>query len=389
MTTGTAADAAARASRPGPSTPARTPDPLTGAVVTPIHLASTYAQAAVGEHKGYDYCRTANPTRIALEAVSPHSRGPTTATPSRAAWPPRTPCSACCSPGDHLLIPNDAYGGTYRLVAAVYAPAGVATRRSTSRPRRARAAVCTDETRLVWVETPSNPLLTSSTSRPWPSSPTPTAPRCVVDNTFATPYLQQPLALGADAVVHSTTKYLGGHSDVVGGFVATRTTSSPTGSPSSRTRPGRCRARSTATWCSAGSRPSRCAWTATARTPRRSSSSWPRTRRSTTSTTRGCRPPRPRGRGPPDARLRRHGVVHRCAAARTAALAWPARTRLFTLAESLGAVESLIEHPQRMTHASVAGSPLAVDPALIRLSVGLETVEDLLRDLGQALEPFA
>ena len=345
------------------------PDPLTGAVVTPIHLASTFAQQAVGKHKGFDYARTRNPTRVSLEATIAVARGgDATASRSRAAWRRRTPCSACLRPGDHLLIPNDAYGGTYRLVASIYRGSRRhASRLSTCtspdarrrRPGATRRALCGSRRRATR-------SCTSSTSRPSPRSPTITARCCIVDNTFATPYLQQPLALGADAVVHSSTKYLGGHSDVVGRLRRRRTTrSSPTTSASSRTRPGPCRARSTATSCSAASRPSRCASTASARTPgpdrgapRRPPGGGAR------STTRGS--PSTPATSSPHARCCDFGamVSFTLRAARQPPSRWPAGTRLFTLAESLGAVESLIELPARMTHASVAGSELEVDPAL-------------------------
>ena len=242
------------------------PDPLTGAVVTPIHLATTFAQEAVGKHKGFDYGRTRNPTRVSLETTIASLEGASHGYAFSSGMAAADAVLRLLRPGDHLMIPNDAYGGTYRLVSSIYAGSGVTFSPVELQSPDALAAAWRDETRLVWVETPSNPKLNIIDIEAVVAVAHAHGARCIVDNTFATPYLQQPLELGADAVVHSSTKYLGGHSDVVGGFVATNDEELGATSVSSRTRPGRCRARSTATSCSAGSRPSRSVSTANART---------------------------------------------------------------------------------------------------------------------------
>jgi cystathionine gamma-synthase len=361
------------------------PDPATGAVVPPIHLATTFAQAAPGE-ADYEYSRTANPTRHALEEALASLEGAAHGLAFASGMAAEDALLRHLRPGDHVIVPTDAYGGTYRLVARVYGPVGVEHTAVDTADLDAVAAAWRAETRLLWVETPSNPLLNIADIAALAGLAHERGGRCVVDNTFATPYLQRPLELGADAVVHSTTKYLGGHSDVVGGFVALDDD----------------------------------AWAEELGFTRNAVGSVP---------------------GPLDCYLVLRGLKtlavrmeRHCAGARevarllvghdaVASVLWPglathpghevaasqmsdfggmvsfvhaggpdaaaevvAGTRLFTLAESLGAVESLIEQPARMTHVSVEGSPLAVDPALVRLSVGLETIDDLLADLDQALQ---
>jgi cystathionine gamma-synthase len=292
-------------------------------------------------------------------------------------------------PGDHVIIPDDAYGGTFRLVARVLAATGVEWSAVDLTDPFALGAALRPTTKVVWVETPTNPMLTvvdiAAIAEPTHGH----GARVVVDNTFATPYLQTPLALGADVVVHSSTKYLGGHSDVVGGFVATNDDEL---------------ADSLAFLQNAvGAVPSpfdcylvlRGVKTLGVRMDRHCSNAaaiaamldahpavervlWP-----------GL--PGHAGHDAATRQMRDFGgmVSFIAAGGEEAALALVARTTLFTLAESLGAVESLIEHPARMTHASAADSPLAVDPALVRLSVGLESVDDLLADLQGALDPSA
>ncbi len=197
------------------------PDPLTGAVVTPINLASTYAQQAVGEHKGFDYSRTRNPTRVSLETTIASLEGGTHGFGFSSGMAAVDAVLRLLRPGDHMIIPNDAYGGTYRLVSTLYAGAGVSFSPVELQDPEALRAAWRDETRLVWLETPSNPKLHVIDIEAVAAASHAHGARCIVDNTFATPYLQLPLGLGADAVVHSSTKYLGGHSDVVGGLVVT------------------------------------------------------------------------------------------------------------------------------------------------------------------------
>jgi cystathionine gamma-synthase len=292
-------------------------------------------------------------------------------------------------PGDHLLIPDDAYGGTYRLVSGIHARSGVAYSPVATHDLAALEQGFTENTRMVWVESPSNPLLRVIDIAAVAELTHRHGAMLMVDNTFATPYLQQPLILGADAVVHSTTKYLGGHSDVVGGFIATSDDDLA--------------ARLAFVQNSAGAVPGpfdcflvlRGIKTLAVRMERHC------TNAEAVVGLLSLHPgidhvyypglPAHPGHDIAARQMRRFGgmVSFTLREGEDAALAVAGATRLFTLAESLGAVESLIEHPHRMTHASVVGSPLAVDPALVRLSVGIETVEDLLRDLSQALEPFA
>ena len=197
------------------------PDPATGAVVVPITLATTFSQSAVGEHQGYEYGRSGNPTRTALEACLASLEGAVHGLAFASGLAAEDALLRQLGPGDHVVLGDDAYGGTYRLIADVHGPAGQPWAAADLTDLDALAAVWTDRTRMVWLETPTNPLLTVVDIAAVAAFAHERGARCVVDNTFATPYLQQPLQLGADAVVHSTTKYLGGHSDVVGGFVAT------------------------------------------------------------------------------------------------------------------------------------------------------------------------
>jgi len=363
------------------------PDPSTGAVVAPISLATTFAQDAVGEHRGFEYGRTGNPTRAALEtcvaALEDAAHGLAFASGMAAE---DAVLRALVRPGDHVVLPNDAYGGTYRLVARVLAETGVEWSAVDLTDPVALGEACRDSTKVVWIETPTNPLLTVVDIEAVSRAAHERGARVVVDNTFATPYLQQPLSLGADVVVHSSTKYLGGHSDVVGGMVLTDEDGL---------------AESIAFLQNAvGAVPSpfdcflvlRGVKTLGVRMDRHCSNArgvadllvdhpavervlWP-----------GL-PDHP-GHDVARRQMRHFGgmVSFLAAGGEQAALALVAKTQLFTLAESLGAVESLIEHPARMTHASAADSPLAVDPALVRLSVGIESLDDLLDDLGHALD---
>ncbi|WP_329135864.1 cystathionine gamma-synthase [Streptomyces sp. NBC_01476] len=363
-------------------------DAGTGAVVTPIYQVSTYKQDGVGGLRGgYEYSRSANPTRSALErnlaALEGGSRGLAFASGLAA-----EDCllRTVLSPGDHVVIPNDAYGGTFRLFAKVVERWGVSwSVADTSDPRAVRDAVL-PETRLIWVETPSNPLLGISDITALASVAQQAGVRLVVDNTFASPYLQQPLALGADVVVHSTTKYMGGHSDVVGGALITADSALGDELAYHQNAMGAIAGPFDAWLVSRGLK------TLAVRMDRHCANAeriagmlaaHPKV-------TQVYYPGLPEHPGHEVAakQMKAFGgmVSFRVEGGEQAAVAVCDRARLFTLGESLGGVESLIEHPGRMTHASVAGSDLEVPADLIRLSVGIEQVDDLLADLKQALD---
>ena len=365
------------------------PDPVTGAVVTPISLATTFAQSAVGEHQGYEYARSSNPTRAALEACLADLEGATRGLAFASGLAAEDALLRTLHPGDHVLIPTDAYGGTFRLVARVHAAAGLEWSAVDLTDLDAVAAAWRDRTRMVWVETPTNPLLTIVDIGAVSRLAHERGARVVVDNTFATPYLQRPLELGADVVVHSTTKYLGGHSDVVGGFLAARDEdlgeeltflqNAVGGVPG----PLDCYLVLRGAKTLAVRMDRHCANAAVVAAALDGHPA----------VARVLYPGLPSHPGHDVAARQMDGfggmVSFALRGGEDAALRVASATRVFTLAESLGAVESLIEHPARMTHASVAGSPLAVDPALIRLSVGLETVTDLVADLCGALDSLA
>jgi cystathionine gamma-synthase len=363
------------------------PDLATGAVVPPITLASTFVQDAVGDDRGYEYARSANPTRAALETCVAELEGAEhgLAFASGMAAEDAT-LRAALTAGDHVIIPADAYGGTYRLVARLYEPAGVAWTAVDHSDLDAIAGAWRDETKLVWVETPTNPLLTVVDIAGVAKLAHERGARVIVDNTFATPYLQQPLGLGADVVLHSSTKYLGGHSDVVGGIVALRDADLAEqiafvqNAAGAVPGPFDCYLVLRGIKTLAVRMDRHCE---NARAVAVLLSEHP-------AVARVLYPGLPGHPGHDLARrqMRDFGgmVSFTVAAGEEAAIKLVASTRLFTLAESLGAVESLIEHPAEMTHASAAGSPLAVDPALVRLSVGIESAEDLVADLRQALD---
>jgi cystathionine gamma-synthase len=363
------------------------PDPATGSVIVPIHATSTYVQDGVGGLRGgYEYSRTGNPTRTALEeclaALEGGRHGVAFASGMAAT---DTLLRAALRPGDHLVIPHDAYGGTFRLVDKVLAGWGVEYSAVDLADTAALRAAMRPSTRIVWCETPTNPLLGIADIAATAEAAHAAGARLVVDNTFASPYLQTPLALGADAVVHSTTKYLGGHSDVVGGAVVT--------DDDALTEQLRFLQNS------AGAVPGPFdAWltlrgmkTLAVRMERHSDNAERITELLTghPAVDRVLYPGLPEHPGHEVAakQMRRMGgmVSFTLAGGREAALRVCAGTRLFALAESLGGVESLIEHPGAMTHASVAGSALEVPDSLVRLSVGIEDVEDLAEDLRQAL----
>ncbi|OON81439.1 cystathionine gamma-synthase [Streptomyces tsukubensis] len=364
-----------------------TADPLTGAVVPPIYQVSTYKQDGVGGLRGgYEYSRSGNPTRTALEenlaALEGGRRGLAFASGLAA-----EDCllRALLGPGDHVVIPDDAYGGTFRLFAKVVSRWGVDySVADTSDPAAVRAAV-NERTKIIWVETPSNPLLGITDIAAVADIARTTGVRLVVDNTFASPYLQQPLALGADIVVHSTTKYMGGHSDVVGGALITSDESLADELAFHQNAMGAVAGPFDAWLVLRGIK------TLAVRMDRHSENATRVTELLTRHprVTRVLYPGLPGHPGHETAakQMKAFGgmVSFEVEGGEEAAVAVCDRTKVFTLGESLGGVESLIEHPGRMTHASVAGSALEVPAGLVRLSVGIEAADDLLADLKQAL----
>ncbi|MER6507785.1 cystathionine gamma-synthase [Nonomuraea sp. NPDC001636] len=363
------------------------PDPLTGAVVPPIYATSTYKQDGVGGlRSGYEYSRSANPTRTALEealaAVEGGARGLAFASGLAAE---DTLLRTVCRPQDHVIIPNDAYGGTYRLFAKVHERWGLHYDPVPLHDLDAVASAMTQKTKIVWVETPTNPLLGIADIAALAQLAHENGALLVVDNTFASPYLQQPLALGADVVVHSTTKYVGGHSDVVGGALIARDKGLGDELTYHQNAMGAVAGPFDAWLTLRGLK------TLGVRMDRHCDNAervvdlllaHPRV-------TQVLYPGLAEHPGHEVAakQMRRFGgmVSFRVAGGEAEAVEVCNRAKLFTLGESLGGVESLIEHPGRMTHASAAGSPLEVPNDLVRLSVGIETVDDLLADLTQAL----
>jgi cystathionine gamma-synthase len=359
------------------------PDPHTGAVTTPIYTTSTYAQRAVGESR-YDYSRTANPTREAFEACLASLEGAEHGIAFGSGMAATTTVMHLLDPGAHVVAVNDVYGGTYRLFSKVYEPKGYRFTYVTADECNAGLGPKLDGADMLWLETPTNPLLNVVDLRAASEAAHTAGAIVAVDNTFASPYLQRPLEHGADIVVHSTTKYLGGHSDLVGGVTAT----------SDAALAERLRFLQNSLGAIPGPFD---AWLAL----------------------RGLKTLAVRMRAhcanagriveflqghpavdrvlypglsdhPGHAIAARQmdefgGMVSFLAGSEEEALALVARTRIWTLAESLGGVESLIEHPGQMTHASTADSPFAVPSTLVRLSVGIEAADDLIADLDQAL----
>jgi cystathionine gamma-synthase len=362
------------------------PDPVTGAVVPPVSFATTFAQDAVGEHQGYEYSRSGNPTRSALETCLASLEQAEHGLAFASGLAAEDAVLRLLHPGDHAVIPNDAYGGTFRLFDKVWEPAGLRYTPAALTSLDRISEAWQNGTRMVWIETPSNPLLSIVEIESLAAFAHDRGALVVVDNTFATPYLQQPLKWGADVVVHSSTKYLGGHSDVVGGMVATdddelasqiRFVQNAAGGVPG---PMDCYLVLRGLKTLAVRMDRHCVNAAAVaellcRHPAVSSVLYP-----------GL-PGHP-GHDVASRQMTGYGgmVSFILAGGEPAALEVARSTSLFTLAESLGAVESLIELPHRMTHASAADSPLAVDPGLIRLSVGLESVGDLLDDLSAALD---
>ena len=357
------------------------PDPATGAVTVPIYQTSTYVQDAVGEHKGYDYSRTANPTRRALELCLASLESAEHGFGFSSGMGATTTVMHLVSPGERVVAVNDVYGGTYRLFSKVYEPKGYEFEFAAA---DAIAAAIDERTRLVWLETPTNPLLNIVDIAAVAKAARAAGAVVVVDNTFATPYLQRPLELGADIVVHSTTKYLGGHSDLIGGFACTN---DPTIAErlaflqnalgavpgpfdswlvlrglktlALRMRQHCANARAIADFLDGHPRVERVLY-----------------------------PGLPDHPGHEVAARQMSdfgGMVSFLAQSAEEAIGLVARTKIFKLAESLGGVESLIEVPFDMTHASTADAPFASPPNLVRLSVGIESADDLVADLESAL----
>ena len=360
------------------------PDPATGALTTPIYQTSTYAQEAVGKNKGYDYSRVANPTRHALERCLASLENAQHGIAYSSGLGATTTLMHLVNPGERVVLIADVYGGVYRMTSQVYEPKGYVFEYVRAEEFSRLGDYLDERTRIVWIETPSNPMLNIVDIRAAAEAAHAADAILVVDNTFASPYLQNPLDIGADVVVHSTTKYLGGHSDVIGGFVATN---DPTiaerlyflqKSLGAVPGPFDCwlvlrgvktlalrmerhceNARRVAAWLSAQEGVERVLYPGLADHP---------------------------GHEIATRQMRDFGgMISFLVESEEAAVELVGRTKIWKLAESLGGVESLIEHPARMTHASTADAPFAAPRNLIRLSTGIESADDLVADLRQAL----
>ena len=361
------------------------PDEATGSITTPIYQTSTYVQEEVGVHKGYDYSRVGNPTRTALQECLASLENAEHGVAFSSGLGATTTLMHLVSPGERVVSVNDVYGGVYRMFSQVYAPKGYDFTYLSAEQVNAELAEHLDEkTRFVWLESPTNPLLNIVDIRAAAEAAHAAGAFVVVDNTFATPYLQQPLDLGADVVLHSTTKYLGGHSDVIGGFLATN---DPTIAERLRFLQK-----------SLGAVPGPFdAWlvlrglkTLAVRMRQHSENA-----RQIVDFLTGhdaveavLYPGLPGHPGHDVARRQMRdfgGMISFLVESEEEAVALVARTKIWKLAESLGGVESLIEHPARMTHASTADSPFAAPRNLVRLSAGIESANDLIEDLAAAL----
>ena len=361
------------------------PDPATGAVTVPIYQTSTFAHEAVGEHKGYDYSRTANPTRTALQLCLASLEGAEHGVAFSSGLGATTTLMHLLSPGDRVVAVADVYGGVYRMFSQVYEPKGWEFEWVPADELNADPGARLDErTRMLWLETPTNPLLNVVDIRAAAQAAHEAGALVVVDNTFASPYLQRPLELGADVVLHSTTKYLGGHSDLIGGFLATndptiaerlyflqKSLGAVPGPFDSwlvlrglKTLAVRMHKHCENAHAVAGFLD---------RHPRVERVFYP-----------GL-PTHPGHRIAAQQMRDFGGMVSLLLESEEEAVAFCAETKIFRLAESLGGVESLIEHPARMTHASTADAPFAAPRNLVRLSVGIESGEDLVEDLEAAL----
>ncbi len=362
------------------------PEPITGAVITPIFQTSTYAQPSPGDHTGYEYSRTDNPTRTALQEALSNLEGAAHGFAFSSGLAAEDTVLRILRAGDHIVLGNDAYGGTFRLISQVVTRAGITWSAADLTDPAALDANWNPATKIVWMETPTNPLLTVFSIREIAEVAHKHGAKLVVDNTFASPYLQQPIEHGADLVIHSTTKYIGGHSDVVGGFAATNDDEWAQDIKYLQNAVG------------AVPGPQDCFLTL-----RGLKTLGVRMDRHTENAERivdmllahpkvhtvlypglDSHP----GAAIVQEQMKAGGgmISFQVTGGIEAAKAVTTKTRLFTLAESLGGIESLIEHPGVMTHASAAGSPLEVPDDLVRLSVGIETADDLLADLNDALD---
>ena len=362
------------------------PDPTAGAVTVPIYQTSTFAQEAVGKHKGYEYARTGNPTRTALETCLAALEGGAWGLAFASGMAATDAVAHLLSSGDHVVMADDIYGGTYRLFARVFDRVGIELSAVDMRdPANVRAAL-TRSTKLVWMESPTNPMLKIVDIAAVAAVARDAGALAVVDNTFASPYLQQPLGMGADLVLHSTTKYIGGHSDVVGGALIGNDAD--------------LRDRLAFIQNAAGGVPGpfdswlvlRGAKTLAVRMERHSDNAqaiaeWLAQHEKVA---RVNYPGLPTHEGHDVARrqMRSFGgmLSFELKDGEAAAMRAVSRTRIFALAESLGGVESLIEVPLAMTHGSVKGTKLAPPAGLVRLSIGIESVDDLVTDLAQAID---
>jgi cystathionine gamma-synthase len=361
------------------------PDPATGAVTVPIYQTSTFAQEAVGQNKGYDYARSANPTRTALQICLASLESAEHGVAFASGMAAVTTVMHLVHPSERIVSVNDVYGGVYRLLSQVYEPKGYdVTFLSSDQINDGLGEHLDEKTRIVWLESPTNPLLNLIDIEAAAKAAHEVGAIVVVDNTFASPYLQRPLELGADVVLHSTTKYIGGHSDLIGGFVATN---DPTIAE-----------RLYFLQKSLGGVPGpfdswlvlRGLKTLAVRMERHCENA----RRiaeyleSHQAVEQVLYPGLPRHPGHEIAKRQMRdfgGMISFLAGSEEEAVELVARTKIWTLAESLGGVESLIEHPAQMTHASTADSPFPIPKNLIRLSVGIESVDDLIADLEAAL----
>jgi len=361
------------------------PDAATGAVITPIYQTSTYVQEEVGVHRGYDYSRTSNPTRVALETALASLEGADHGIAFSSGLGATTTLMHLIDPGERVVLIADVYGGVYRMTSRVYEAKGYKfTYVPADEFDEGLASHLGDDNRIVWVETPSNPLLNIVDIRRAAETAHAAGALLAVDNTFASPYLQQPLELGADVVVHSTTKYLGGHSDVIGGAVLT----------SDPALAERIRFLQNSLGAVPGPFDSWLVLRGIKTLALRMRKHCENAREVAAfleqhpAVERVLYPGLPGHPGHEVARLQMRdfgGMVSFLVGSEDEAVALVSRTRLFALAESLGGVESLIEHPARMTHASTADAPFASPRNLVRLSVGIEAAEDLIADLDAAL----
>ncbi|CAN5205727.1 cystathionine gamma-synthase [soil metagenome] len=360
------------------------PEPTYGAVSVPIYQTSTYLQDAVGKHRGYEYARTGNPTRTALETALAALEGAPHALCFASGMAAEATFLYLLRPGDHVVLGDDVYGGTYRLLSKVLAGWNVEFDVVDLTDLDATRKAVREETRVVWCETPTNPLLKIVDIAEIAAIAREAGAWCVVDNTFASPYLQQPIALGADVVVHSSTKYLGGHSDAVGGCLVTTDPEVHERLLFLQNAAGAVPGPMDCFLVLRGLKTLAVRMDAHCRNAGRIAE-FLKSHEKVRKVYYPGLPSHPGHETASQQMMGFGGMVSFETVTEAIALDVCGRTKLFFLAESLGGVESLIEHPGRMTHMSVAGSPLEVSPALVRLSVGIEHPDDLMEDLAQAL----